>query len=230
MLTRLAIPCSLILLLIIGIVRAAPGDQAAIDAYHQRVAEAVNGVPLDVNGWIGQQVALPQSAINLLRPNALVARSYAHAERDLSATLLLVHCRDARDMAGHYPPQCYPANGWLEPPGTIGTVRVGEREIRKYKFSRVVGREERAIAVFSFFVLPTGELTTSMDEVRRSGADYEYRKYGAAQFQVVMDAELDPKTRQWVLEQMHEIARPVISEVLRSGVSDAAKVSDGKQI
>lgn len=223
MLRKLAIVFSLILLIVIGLLRASPGDEAAIGAYHRSAAEAVNSIPVDIDGWVGQQVPLPQSATNLLRPNALIARSYSNPERGVSATLMIVQCRDTRDMTGHYPPRCYPANGWLEPEqDPVGMVNVEGQEMRSYRFHRVAGRVERDITVYSLFVLPTGEKTVSMVDVRKLSADYRYRRYGAAQIQVVIDGSVSPDDHGWILEEMYEIARPAIEAVLgeRAPVAD----------
>lgn len=218
MLTKLAIPCSLAALLLIGFVRANPGDEGAINAYHERVARVINSIPVDINGWVGKQVPVPQSATNLLRPNAIIARNYTNDERGLSATLLVVQCRDTRDMAGHYPPQCYPASGWLEPDeDAVSMVEVEGQEMRRYRFHRVAGQAERSIIVYSLFVLPTGDLTVSMTDVRRLSADYGYRRYGAAQIQVLLDAGVDEGDQAWILDQMYQIAKPAIDAVLDRG-------------
>lgn len=214
MFTKLAIPFSLIALVVIGLVRANPGDEKAIESYHRHVADIINAIPVDVDGWVGEQVPLPQSATNLLRPNALVARRYINEEHGASATLMVVQCRDTRDMAGHYPPQCYPANGWLRPEeGGVGITAVAGHDLRRYRFHRVAGRAERDITVYSLFALPTGELTTSMVDVRKLGADYAYRRYGAAQLQIVIDGSMDPDMHDWILNEMYRIAQPAIRAV-----------------
>ncbi len=215
MLTKLAIPFALLTLVGIGLLRANPGDEAAIEAYHHRVAEAVEAIPVDIDGWVGQQVPLPQAATNLLRPNALIARNYSNQERGVSATLMIVQCRDTRDMTGHYPPRCYPANGWLEPEhDPVGMVDVDGQEMRFYRFHRVAGHAERDITVYSLFVLPTGEKTVSMVDVRRLSADYRYRRYGAAQIQVVIDGSVSADDHGWILDEMYKIAVPTIEAVL----------------
>jgi Protein of unknown function (DUF3485) len=215
LITRLAIPFSLITLLVIGFLRVQPGDQELIDQYHERVATAVNSTPLDKNGWIGQQVPLPQSAISLLRPNALVARRYIYEEKGIVAKLVIVHCRDARDMAGHYPPRCYPANGWMESEDNpVRNYTLNKHSFRVYGFHRLAGKVERDMTVYSFFALPTGELSTSMVDVRRLSADYQFRKYGAAQIQIVIDGGVSPEDHPWILEEMYKIAEPAIEAVL----------------
>ncbi len=222
MLSRLAIPFSLITMIIIGVLRVDPGNEAQVSAYHARVAEVIESMPIDINGWVGQRVPLPQSAVKLLDPNALVARQYFHTQTGLSATLLVVQCRDTRDMAGHYPPQCYPASGWMESKEHPAQMYpLGDYTLRKYSYHRVAGQAERDITVYSLFALPTGELTTSMREVRRLGGDYTYRKYGAAQLQVVIGGDIDPEDHAWILEEMIKIARPSVEAVLDARAGNA---------
>ncbi|HCT46454.1 MAG: hypothetical protein CMJ35_13890 [Phycisphaerae bacterium] len=223
MLNKLAIPIALVTLVVIGFVRASPQDAEHVDAYHEQVATLIEAIPIDWEGWVGHEVALPQAATNLLRPNALVARQYVHEERGVSVTLMIVHCRDARDMAGHFPPACYPGNGWLIPEES-GTplVEVDGVQMRRYPFHRVAGKNERDITVYNMFAMPTGSTTVSMTDVRRLSSDYEYRLYGSAQIQIVIDGDIDPDLHEWILRDMHAIVAPAIEGVQNSGI-DAGK-------
>ncbi len=215
MITRLAIPLSLITLIVFGVMRSNPGDAQAIDAYHEHIAELINEIPIDVDGWVGQQVPLPQSATSLLNPNGIVARQYFNEDKGVIATLMIVQCRDARDMGGHYPPVCYPANGWTDKyDGEVLISALGEQSLRVYGFERTAGKVEREIAIYSLFALPTGILTNSMRDVRELIANYEYRKYGAAQLQIMIQGGVAAEDHAWILEEMYEIARPAIEAVL----------------
>lgn len=189
-------------------------DEAAIESYHESIARAVDYFPVDFGIWVGHEVPIPPSATRLLRPNALVAREYiTDARGGVSATLMLVQCEDIRDMQGHYPPNCYPAHGWAEGPIEMGAA-FGDLEMVRYEFHRSAGNQDRGITVYNLFVMPTGEVTTSMDRVRRASADYLMRPYGAAQVQIVIGDEVDPADHPWVLEQMHAIAEPVMDVLL----------------
>ncbi|MFG0298534.1 MAG: exosortase-associated EpsI family protein [Phycisphaerales bacterium JB047] len=223
MLNKLAIPVALITLVVIGFVRASPQNSEQVNAYHEHVAALIDAIPIDWEGWVGHQVALPQAATNLLRPNALVARQYVHEQRGVSATLMIVQCRDARDMAGHYPPACYPGNGWLIPEDE-GTplVDVEGDQMQRYPFHRVAGKNEREITVYNMFAMPTGFTTVSMVDVRRLSSDYEYRMYGAAQIQIVIDGDVDPSLHEWILQELHALVAPAIEGVQDSGI-DAGK-------
>lgn len=211
---RLAIPFTLVLLVVVAVLRERPANSEGVVRYHERIADLVEQIPVDADGWEGQEVPIPQSATDLLRPNALVSRRYVHATRGVSGTLLIVQCRDARDMAGHYPPRCYPGNGWLaSQERAFEDTQIGGRTFRKYNFSRQTGRAEHEIQVYSLFVLPTGSTTTSMDDVYALSADMENRHLGAAQVQFVIDQELDEDELRWLLEEFAALVEPTVRAI-----------------
>lgn len=198
-------------------------DDVQVDRYHESVREAAARFPMDSGQWIGREVDLPPSATKLLRPNAIVARQYQSKEReDIAATLLVVQCADSRDMQGHYPPNCYPAHGWGR--GEVsGDERIGELPAYRYEFVRRSETGDMGITVYNLFILPSGEATTDMREVRRASSDYEMRPYGAAQIQVVLDISVPREDHDWILAEMQRIAEPVV-EVLLAG---AAAIREG---
>ena len=53
-----------------------------------------------------------------------------------------------------------------------------------------------------------------MSDVRRLSANYEYRKFGAAQLQILINGEVALEDHQWILEDMYDIARPVLEAVI----------------
>ena len=61
-----------------------------------------------------------------------------------------------------------------------------------------------------------------MTDVRRLSSDYEYRLYGSAQIQIVIDGDIDPDLHEWILRDMHAIVAPAIEGVQNSGI-DAGK-------
>lgn len=200
-------------------------DEEAITAYMAEVREAAGRMPVDSGGWISSEVEVPPSATKLLRPNVLIARRYETAERGgHSATLMVVHCGDTRDMQGHYPPNCYPAHGW-QTDGAPGEAAMGDLDAVRYRFVRRSEQGDRSIVVYNLFVLPTGELTDSMKAVRQASADYQIRSYGAAQVQVVFDGAAAEDDHAWVLSEMRRIASPVI-DLLRAG---AAPLREGAE-
>ncbi|MFW6061969.1 MAG: exosortase-associated EpsI family protein, partial [Planctomycetota bacterium] len=94
--------------------RLSYGSADEADPYHRRVAERIANIPYTIGDWKGEDVSVPRSAVELLQPNALCSRQYRNQKTGQVLSLLVVHCRDARDMTGHYPPVCYPAHGWTQ--------------------------------------------------------------------------------------------------------------------
>lgn len=189
-------------------------DMDAVEAYHARVKAVVESLPVDQGGWTGSEVPIPPSATRLLRPNAIVAREYRTAARGgIAATLLVVQCADIRDMQGHYPPNCYPAHGWTSGERSLDA-RLGSLDSLRYEFTQSTGSQQRGLTVYNLFVLPTGEVTHSMDRVRKAGADYTVRPYGAAQIQIVINDAVSRDHHAWILDEMSEIVGPVLGVLL----------------
>lgn len=222
MLNKLAIPTALIALLGIGAFRSSPGESEQAMSYHDEVREIVESIPIDFGGWVGERIELPPAATSLLNPNALVARRFIHRERMISATLMIVQCRDARDMAGHFPPRCYPANGWLTRDEDMQQLaEVDGNQLAVYRYHRVAGRNERDITVYNLFALPTGDTSVSMKDVYRISADYEFRYYGAAQIQIIIDGSVDPDEHGWILDEMYAVVEASVDRVREAKSSTA---------
>lgn len=201
-------------------------DQDDVDAYHLRMKQSIQAMPIDLGGWTSSEVPIPPSATKLLRPNAIIAREYRTLEHGgLSATILIVQCADIRDMQGHYPPNCYPAHGWSEGEYAVDA-RFGPLDTVRYEFSRTAGNQESGITVYNLFFLPSGTVTHSMDAVRKAGADYVVRPYGAAQVQVVINSGVAREHHAWILDEMFAIARPVVEALLEG--ADAHRKGDSR--
>jgi hypothetical protein len=177
--------------------------------FHARVREAVGKIPIQIGDWEGAEVPVPPAAGKLLRPNVLFCRNYRQLSTGRRATLLLVHCRDSRDMTGHYPPVCYPGHGWIvRAPVQHKVLSFWGRDVPMaiYQFSRSDVDRSTRCTIYNFFALPRGNLATEMSQVVAASADYRTRPYGAAQFQVVFDAGL-PEPEQ--LQALHELLAPL---------------------
>src|SRR5688500_20314095 len=90
---------------------------ADAEPYHARARAAVDQVPYFIGTWTGQDDEIPVAAQKLLRPNAILMRTFVdsspgdYRSKYRSASLPIVECREARDMVGHYPPICYRPHG-----------------------------------------------------------------------------------------------------------------------
>jgi Protein of unknown function (DUF3485) len=195
--------------------RLAPHDA---EPYHARVRAAIEAVPYRVGDWVGTDQPIVEAAVKLLQPNAMLNRVYRNIQTGRTATLLIVHCKDARDLAGHYPPVCYPAHGWQEDDSRERDWAAGSLPITgmEYAFSygEAIGRQRMTVA--NFMVLPTGEIRRDMAAVREVAADYTRHFFGAAQFQIIMDTSIPSADRDAIVAELLGAVRPVI-DAIRAG-------------
>ena len=188
--------------------------------YHERVRKAAEEVPYRVGNWIGTDVEVIAAATKLLRPNVIVNRSFINRKTGQQASLLIVHCQDARDLAGHYPPRCYPSHGWEQMSAEPWSCQAESRDIdgTRYTFTIVRSGQPTSIIVSNFMVLPDGRIVPTMDEVYHAASDYLKRFYGAAQVQVLVDRETtDQAERDRIAQTLIEAASPMI-EAMASGI------------
>ena len=106
-----------------------PADAAPYHARAKIALEGENGVggfawnitdpsrPED-GIWVGKEVPPAKEAVRLLKPNCIISREYTDTRSNdrygsRNCSVLIVQCRDSRDMVGHYPENCYPHIGEL---------------------------------------------------------------------------------------------------------------------
>jgi hypothetical protein len=211
-----------------------------VEWYHTRAREEIDKIPYAIaqGRWTGKDQPLPTAAQKLLRPNAVVSRTYEDNQkidansssggRERAATLLIVQCRDSRDMLGHYPPRCYRSHGMEQKYAEPRDWNVGDMTIPgvEYGFEqKLVGQTYRT-TVYNFFVVPGGRtnnpLRRDMDAVRDAAEDYQQRYYGAAQFQVVFQglsgADLPRSERDEIFRTLIEPTIPVIKTLSSGGL------------
>jgi hypothetical protein len=194
-----------------------------VESFHERARIAIKGrpvgddryeggIPYSIGRWTGRDEPIPTEAQKLLKPNAIFSRLYVDTSPSgmtmrRSADLLIVQCRDSRDMGGHYPPICYRAHGqelkskkektWVLPGGLYlpGI---------EYEFERNEGGEVSRRFVYDFMVLPgpNGGIVRDIEGVYKVSEDYQQRYYGAAQFQLVMGGSLSEAERDQIFQEL----------------------------
>jgi hypothetical protein len=178
---------------------ARPKRQDA-EPFHARVRQAAQALAMSFGEWEGQDAKVHSSAVALLRPNVVVQRRFTHRRSGQEFTFLLVQCRDAADMGGHYPPICYPSQGWETGLARSGEWRVPgdggrpDRVIRgmEYEYWRMEHGTPRTYVVRNLIILPQGRYARDIKEVREAAGDYLRQFYGAAQVQVMFAASRFP--------------------------------------
>jgi hypothetical protein len=170
-------------------------DASKAAPFHDEIATQTTLLPDKFGDWLViDKPKPPPAAQQLLRPNAIVTLRLRRESDGLGMTFILVQCRDARDMAGHYPPNCYPAHGWTRTPtqGAIQSLAVNSWTIpvEEYEFGQASFDADRAIRIFNFFILPGTGFVSDKPAVDRAAENYRMRPFGAAQVQLVFDAAL----------------------------------------
>lgn len=210
------IPTILCLLLMLGFYLEKRTYPSIDDAtpFHARAAAMIADVPFNIGSWEGVDREVATAAQALLRPNAILSRSFQHKDTGEYVNLMLVQTRDSRDMGGHYPPICYPGQGWKqEMAGTNRKLVIDGRSVpfMYYRFSKPNFDRTTEITIYNFFALPAKGFAPDMDSVRAAAADYRYRAFGAAQIQVVFaDPGLTDERRDEVFTELVAPLMPIV--------------------
>ncbi|MEM6333617.1 MAG: exosortase-associated EpsI family protein [Planctomycetota bacterium] len=197
--------------------REAPANA---DAYHERVKAAIDALPYSFDAWVGVDGTVPEAAVQMLHANRILSRRFEHMPTGRSVQVLIVHCTDSRDLIGHYPPVCYPANGWstrAEEPIDLSHATGADVSATKYRFGRGDAVDEQEMDLFNFMVLPDGTLAPDMRAVERASQDYRKKFFGAAQVQILVPTDLDVDVQTELAGRFIELLEPVLDEI-RSGV------------
>jgi hypothetical protein len=184
-------------------------------SYQRRVREAFESFPTQFGEWVAQDAPVPAEAMRLLRPNSLLSRQYTNVATNERCSVLLVDCTDARDLQCHYPPVCYPGQGWKlirrdERNREVG----GERVIgTDYEFSRSNFESASGIVASSTMILPDGRFMPDMRGVDAAAADVRRRVFGAAQIQIIVDGTMTEAKRERIVQSMYELHKPLLDAI-----------------
>ena len=216
----------LVLILALGVTAMSRPGPAEAEPYHDHVAQIASTIPYRIGEWVGTDQELPREAYELLQPNVLFSRRYENQQTGEWATFLLIHCKDARDLAGHYPPICYPAHGWSQDDTEPMHENINGLEITgyQYRFSYHQPQGISRMVIRNFMVMPDGRILPDIRGVRRAAADYTSRFYGAAQIQLVTSDRMTERRRSEVFQQIVGANLDVV-EAIRGGVE--LELNDG---
>lgn len=186
------------------------GEGAASFAKRARdVAPA--SFPYSVGEWLGSDAPTTPAAMELLRPAVVVSRGYESLRTGEQASLLFVCCTDARDLLGHHPPVCYPAQGKTLVSAQRRDWDVAGRRVEgmRYRFSGIRRDGPEEFVVDSFVVLPGGRIGRDMAAIEALARDRRQRRSGAATVQVVTDGALSDARRDEALRTLLAPALPL---------------------
>jgi hypothetical protein len=188
------------------------------EAYHLRVRAAA-AMPVYFDDWVSQDIPVLPAAVAMLRPNVVMERRYRNISTGLQADFLLVQCRDARDLIGHYPPVCYKANGFQQLSCEPDLRKIQNLPLNgtTYEFSSSKLAMKGSMKVFDLMILPNGQTAPDMNGVYTIARDRRLRHFGAAQIQILTDAAMSEGDRTRVIDTLVKSAKPVI-DAIRAGV------------
>lgn len=189
-----------------------------VEGYQLRIREAAEAVPRHIGPWVGQDVRVPAQALSLLKPNVMISRHYLNVEDGATAGLMLVHCSDAHDMAGHFPLRCYPADGWALRSSAPRDWTVDGLKLTGTEYEFVeddeAGRGQRHIFVANCLFRPGGQVLRDMNALARSIVGAGGESTGAGQMQVYFDADVPRERRDAAVRTLIAGYRPVLDAIL----------------
>jgi hypothetical protein len=192
------------------LLRPAP---AVADEYHAGVRAASEQLPRYFESWLGEDIPVPVAAAKLLRPNVIVSRRFSNIVTGESVSYLFVQVRDARDTIGHYPPVCYPGQGWTMEEARRTEWEAGERGAvsgMSYRFSQEGLEGGLQIVVDNFLVLPDGTTCRDMDGVESVAQDRLRKLFGTAQVQLIYSAAMPEERRKQITQEFIRYSRDLI--------------------
>lgn len=206
--------------LLVGMGVANAGFPTAQDAepYHTQIMAMSLDTPTTFGPWESRPIEVPPSAVELLRPNAMLSRQFRDPGQRRHASILIVQCKDARDLSGHWPPNCYKASGYTQTnieSRTWSPLAEGEGEIPgvEYTFDMEMANGPSRLVVANFLIVPGVGLVPNMASVRDAGADPQRRSLGAAQVQVVTDGSYTRAERDAIFAELLEPHWPLIAAI-----------------
>lgn len=191
--------------------------------YHAHVRQVAASLPLTMDGWTSQPVAVPTEAISCLKPNVLISQQYSNPSSHEQFQLLLIQCADVRDLAPHYPPMCYPGRGLDLTGSVLRTWKSGDESFlaTEYQFCSNSFSHNDPLVVENFMILPTGCCVPEMGQVRKQ-IGLSSRYFGAAEVQVVFAADVPEARRLELTAACVKTYLPLI-DAIKDGVAQNYK-------
>lgn len=171
-----------------------------VEEARERVRAAMALIP-DQLGEMSQWIKVsdeevPPTQADMLGLNAHVNRVYQRlGDVPLRrATLFIANSADARSMAGHHPPNCYPSSGWQFDEFEVlsRVLLAGSGDLLPVRIYRFTGGSENGIRlwVVNGFLMPDGRAAATLEETAEIAARAVTSRLGLTQFQIVFQDDL----------------------------------------
>ncbi|MBL4701986.1 exosortase-associated EpsI family protein [bacterium AH-315-I18] len=186
--------------------------------YHKHVREVAQKLPTLMGDWVGMDVAVSTAVVSVLKPNVMISRHFVNVRTGHEATVLLAQFSDRRDLLGHYPPVCYPSQGWRIVSDKYWNVMVDEVLIpaREYKLVKSGPNNADQMIVGNFLIVPDGRLVRDMTGLGGLSVNKYHNQFGAAQMQVVIHGYLAANVREQIFRELVIGHYPLI-QAIQSG-------------
>ncbi|MCL2640435.1 MAG: EpsI family protein [Phycisphaerales bacterium] len=160
--------------------------------YHETIRHIAAQSPVRIGEWVARDTPVPSAAVALLRPNVILSKQYVNFRSGAEVQLLIVQCRDARDLIGHYPPICYAAHGWKLKSTESHDWTINDQLYHgtRYHFSPGTSNQIASLIISNFMLIPGADNCRDMKGVDAAAKDHRRRLLGAAQVQIVTSDRL----------------------------------------
>ncbi len=208
-------------------------SEVDFEPFHIRAAKSINSIPLVIAPWMGQEEELREEERKLLKPNAYRCIAFSDTRASVltdssrKVLLMVAQCKNAHNMQGHYPPNCYQSKGYAPVSDSPRDWKVQNEDITgyEYRFEKQEGGRVIRTTIYNFMILPKLGVQRDMKPVTLAAEDYEQSYYGAAQFQVVFGGPLaEPSAREERDRIFTEIITPCLGVI--QTLSDGATVHE----
>jgi len=97
--------------------RHSPTHVSSFGAEQEAVAQAVETAPYRIGSWVGVDSTVPEAAVRLLKPNAMLSRRYNNLETHVTIDLVVVIIRRCviRTPVGYHASEMQPAERMGKP-------------------------------------------------------------------------------------------------------------------
>jgi hypothetical protein len=198
---------------------------AASPEYLAEVRERVRALPYAIGPMVGTDIEVVAAAAEMLNPNVILQRVYRDPLSGNLVSLVIVHCQDVRDLAGHYPPVCYPNAGWSERRDReLREIELDDARVSatRYHFARKNEMSEDSITVTSFFVLPASDLSFAPDMVAvdLAARSPKMAGLGAAHIMMITPDTQPADVSQRLVMDVANALRPILRSITEPPSSD----------
>lgn len=185
------------------------------DDYHARVRELGEKMPKKLvtreGEWLAMDSKPTMEAVQLLKPNVMLSRSFRNTTTGQRFTFMVVQCGLTRDMLGHYPPICYKGNGFTLKATEVLNEKFDDGRVNidymLYFFEKPYNNTSLKLDIYNFIMVPDGRTIRTNGDLRDYSRDYVRKFFGAGQIQVLFDNTSNVRTR----EERDQLFREVIN-------------------